>query len=51
MNIYVTSREREVCALLMLGLTIKEIGKRLSVSHRTIETMENENEVGSYGFC
>ena len=30
-------REREVAALLMDGLTSKEIGKALSISHRTVE--------------
>jgi PAS domain S-box-containing protein len=32
-----TAREREVAAHLMDGLTSKEIGKALSISHRTIE--------------
>jgi PAS domain S-box-containing protein len=32
-----TPREREVAALLMDGLTSKEIGKALSISHRTVE--------------
>ena len=32
-----TAREREVAALLMDGLTSKQIGKLLSISHRTVE--------------
>jgi PAS domain S-box-containing protein len=32
-----TAREREVAALLMEGLTSKEIGKALAISHRTVE--------------
>ena len=32
-----TAREREVAALLMDGLTSKEIGKTLAISHRTVE--------------
>jgi len=32
-----TAREREVAALLMDGLTSKEIGKTLTISHRTVE--------------
>jgi PAS domain S-box-containing protein len=32
-----TSREREVAALLLDGLTSKEIGKNLAISHRTVE--------------
>jgi PAS domain S-box-containing protein len=32
-----TAREREVAAQLMLGLTSKEIGKVLAISHRTVE--------------
>ncbi len=32
-----TAREREVAALLMDGLTSKEIGKALTISHRTVE--------------
>jgi PAS domain S-box-containing protein len=32
-----TPREREVAALLMDGLTSKEIGKALAISHRTVE--------------
>ena len=32
-----TPREREVAAFLMDGLTSKEIGKQLSISHRTVE--------------
>lgn len=32
-----TPREREVAALLMDGLTSKEIGKALTISHRTVE--------------
>jgi PAS domain S-box-containing protein len=32
-----TAREREVSAYLMDGLTSKEIGKALSISHRTVE--------------
>ena len=32
-----TPREREVAALLMDGLTSKEIGKQLAISHRTVE--------------
>lgn len=37
MNIRLTSREIEVCALLMLGLTYREAGTRLSISRRTVE--------------
>jgi PAS domain S-box-containing protein len=32
-----TAREREVSAYLMQGLTSKQIGKALSISHRTVE--------------
>ena len=32
-----TGREREVAAFLMGGLTSKEIGKTLGISHRTVE--------------
>ena len=32
-----TAREREVAARLLEGLTSKEIGKTLSISHRTVE--------------
>jgi PAS domain S-box-containing protein len=32
-----TAREREVAALLMDGLTSKEIGRALVISHRTVE--------------
>lgn len=32
-----TAREREVAALVMQGLTAKEIGKALGLSHRTVE--------------
>ena len=32
-----TGREREVAAYLMQGLTSKQIGKSLSISHRTVE--------------
>ncbi len=32
-----TPREREVAAFLMDGLTSKEIGKQLDISHRTVE--------------
>jgi PAS domain S-box-containing protein len=32
-----TAREREVAAQLMAGLTSKEIGKALGISHRTVE--------------
>ena len=32
-----TAREREVAAHLMDGLTSKEIGKALTISHRTVE--------------
>jgi PAS domain S-box-containing protein len=32
-----TAREREVCAYLMQGLTSKQIGKALAISHRTVE--------------
>ena len=32
-----TAREREVAAHLMQGLTSKQIGKNLSISHRTVE--------------
>lgn len=32
-----TAREREVAALVMQGLTAKEIGKTLQISHRTVE--------------
>ena len=33
-----TPREREVCALLALGHTNREIGRKLSISERTVET-------------
>ena len=32
-----TAREREVAALIMDGLTSKQIGKLLAISHRTVE--------------
>ena len=32
-----TTREREVAALVMQGMTAKEIGKTLVISHRTVE--------------
>jgi DNA-binding CsgD family transcriptional regulator len=32
-----TAREREVAAFLMDGLTSKEIGRQLNISHRTVE--------------
>ena len=32
-----TPREREVAALVMQGMTAKEIGKTLAISHRTVE--------------
>lgn len=32
-----TAREREVAAHLMQGLTSKQIGKTLAISHRTVE--------------
>ena len=32
-----TGREREVAARLLEGLTSKEIGKALEISHRTVE--------------
>jgi DNA-binding CsgD family transcriptional regulator len=32
-----TAREREIAAYLMNGLTSKEIGKTLAISHRTVE--------------
>jgi DNA-binding CsgD family transcriptional regulator len=32
-----TAREREVAAFLMDGMTSKEIGKTLGISHRTVE--------------
>jgi DNA-binding CsgD family transcriptional regulator len=32
-----TAREREVAARLLEGLTSKEIGKALNISHRTVE--------------
>jgi FixJ family two-component response regulator len=32
-----TAREREVAAGLMEGMTSKEIGKVLTISHRTVE--------------
>ena len=32
-----TAREREVAAQLMQGLTSKQIGKALAISHRTVE--------------
>ena len=32
-----TAREREVAAHVMDGLTAKEIGKALAISHRTVE--------------
>jgi DNA-binding CsgD family transcriptional regulator len=33
-----TARQRDVCALLAEGLSHKEIGQRLGISHRTVET-------------
>lgn len=32
-----SSREREVCVLTLAGCTLKEIGRRLTLSPRTIE--------------
>jgi DNA-binding CsgD family transcriptional regulator len=32
-----TAREREVAAFLMNGMTSKEIGRALGISHRTVE--------------
>lgn len=32
-----TRRQREVCVLMVVGLTTKEIGKRLGLSPRTVE--------------
>ncbi len=32
-----TAREREVAAHLMQGMTSKQIGKTLAISHRTVE--------------
>ncbi len=32
-----TNREREICCLLMLGLSCKEMANRLSLSRRTVE--------------
>ncbi|MFA7558000.1 MAG: helix-turn-helix transcriptional regulator, partial [Hydrogenophaga sp.] len=32
-----TGREREVAAFLMDGLTSKQIGRQLGISHRTVE--------------
>ena len=32
-----TAHEREVAALIMDGLTSKQIGKLLTISHRTVE--------------
>ena len=37
MQTNLTGREREVAARLLEGLTSKEIGKILSISHRTVE--------------
>lgn len=37
MNIHLTKREIEVCALMLLCLSYREIGIRLSMSHRTAE--------------
>ncbi len=37
MGAALTPREREVAACLMDGLTSKEIGKQLGISHRTVE--------------
>ena len=34
----VTSKERQVLALVSMGLTTKEIASRLNLSHHTIET-------------
>lgn len=36
-GVVLTAREREVAAFLMEGLTSKEIGKALGISHRTVE--------------
>jgi DNA-binding NarL/FixJ family response regulator len=33
-----TPRQRDVCALLAEGFSHKEIGRRLGISHRTVET-------------
>ena len=45
MNIVLTKRQREVCALLMLGLSQKEIAKRLSISLRTAEDHVRDVEI------
>ena len=37
MKVDLTAREREVAARLLEGLTSKEIGKTLAISHRTVE--------------
>ena len=37
MTAALTAREREVAAQLMRGLTSKEIGRELGISHRTVE--------------
>ena len=37
MRAELTAREREVAAFLMEGMTSKEIGKALGISHRTVE--------------
>jgi PAS domain S-box-containing protein len=36
-KVELTGREREVAALLMDGLTSKQIGRQLGISHRTVE--------------
>ena len=37
MSAELTAREREVAAFLMNGMTSKEIGRALDISHRTVE--------------
>ena len=43
-----TGREREVAARLLEGLTSKEIGKALNISHRTVE-IYRAREMRKYG--
>lgn len=43
-----TPRESEVCALLALGHTNREIGRKLSISERTVET-HRANLMGKLG--